>query len=87
MAIEVKVVNGVPVPTQVQGTEEAAASETGQLDPKIWEDLDEALESLQEAMPGYLEAEKYYKVTLPRSSSTRPCRLSSRDPRRTSTST
>ena len=64
MAIEVKVVNGVPVPTQVQGTEEAAASETGQLDPKIWEDLDEALESLQEAMPGYLEAEKYYEGTV-----------------------
>lgn len=61
MAVEVQVVNGVPTPVILDAEPSGGEVTTNQPDQKIWEDMDEALESLQKAMPDYEEAEKYYE--------------------------
>lgn len=63
--MEDKVVAGMVVPTVKtgEGGDETDAA-AGTVDAKIWEDLDEALESLHDALPGYDKAEAYYEGTV-----------------------
>lgn len=63
MAIEEKVVDGMVVPVSASGGEENAAM-ANMPDKKVWEDLEEALESLNDAIPGYKKAESYYEGTV-----------------------
>lgn len=59
MAMEDKVVSGMVVPTPTKDDDGGSEPSTSH-DLKIIQDLDEALESLHEAMPGYKKAESYY---------------------------
>lgn len=63
--MEEKVRDGYVVPTPMKGDggEDTEATTSG-LDPQIWLDLEEALESLHDAMPGYDKAEAYYEGTV-----------------------
>lgn len=59
MAMEDKVVSGMVVPSPVTSEDGGSGPSTSH-HLKIIEDLDEALESLHEAIPGYKKAEAYY---------------------------
>lgn len=63
--MEDKVMDGYVVPTIVKGEGgEPTTTTTSLPDPQIWLDLDEALESLHDALPGYEKAESYYDGTV-----------------------
>lgn len=65
MAMEEKVRDGYVVPTPMKGEEgDTPAASTTIPDPSVWLDLDEALESLQDALPEYNRAEAYYEGTV-----------------------
>ena len=64
MAMEDKVVDGYVVPTAVQGDGGESPVSASMPDPQIWLDLEEALESLHDALPGYEKAEAYYDGTV-----------------------
>lgn len=66
MATEEKVRDGYVVPTTVKpdGGEESPESVSMGPDPQVWLDLEEALESLHDALPGYDKAEAYYEGTV-----------------------
>ena len=65
MATEEKVRDGYVVPTTMKpaGGEEAESVASGP-EPQVWLDLEEALESLHDALPGYDKAEAYYEGTV-----------------------
>lgn len=63
MAIEQKVRDGYVVPTVVESGGDAATN-PNMPEPKVWDDLEEALECLNEAIPGYKKAEAYYEGTV-----------------------
>lgn len=62
--MEDKVVDGMVVPTIKTGEGGDETAPTSGVDPQIWLDLDEALESLHDALPGYDKAEAYYEGTV-----------------------
>ncbi len=64
MAMEQKVVDGMVVPATVTGDGGEEEAAVGGIDPFVWEDLEEALESLHDALPGYEKAEAYYEGTV-----------------------
>ena len=65
MALKESVADGMVVPTSQSGGDKEEATHSVNLpEPKIWEDLDEALESLNDAIPGYKKAEAYYEGTV-----------------------
>lgn len=59
-----KVVNGSVVPDLPGAGEEEANLPANMPEPKVWDDLEEALEEFQEALPGYMRAEAYYEGTV-----------------------
>lgn len=59
--MEDKVVAGMVIPTPTPVTDDGGSGSSTMHDPKILQDLDEALESLHEAMPEYKKAEAYYE--------------------------
>jgi hypothetical protein len=62
--MEDRVVDGYVVPTAVEGEGGETPAAANMPDPQIWLDLDEALESLHDALPGYDKAEAYYDGTV-----------------------
>lgn len=64
MAVEEKVRDGMVVPAMQNSGGETPAEARPIPDQKIWEDLDEALEELDAAIPDYQEAEAYYEGTV-----------------------
>jgi hypothetical protein len=64
VAIEDKVVDGMVVPTSKDSGGETPNQSAGVPEPKVWEDLEEALEDLEAAIPGYQKAEEYYEGTV-----------------------
>lgn len=67
MAVEDKVRDGYVVPTLMKpggGEEDSQAHGANSPDAQVWLDLEEALESLHDALPGYDKAEAYYEGTV-----------------------
>lgn len=66
MAMEEKVRDGYVVPTAVRadGGEDSMEATAAGPDPQVWLDLEEALESLHDALPEYDKAEAYYEGTV-----------------------
>ncbi len=62
--MEEKVVDGTVVPTLVTGEGGELAASSGDVDSQVWDDLEEALESLHDALPEYDKAEAYYEGTV-----------------------
>lgn len=63
-AMPERVVDGNVVPGPPGNSEESATKSANLLDPKIWEDLEEALEEFHDAIPHYKRAEAYYEGTV-----------------------
>ncbi|QEQ93586.1 portal protein [Streptomyces phage Zuko] len=63
MAMEDKVVDGMVVPTPKTG-EGGEVTTPNSVDAQVWDDLEEALESLHDALPEYDKAEAYYEGTV-----------------------
>ena len=65
MAIEQKVVDGMVMPAIPDKLTEDAATKVANRPPEnVWDDLEEALCELNEAMPAYMKAEAYYEGTV-----------------------
>lgn len=64
MAVEEKVRDGYVVPASQNPGGEVPTEARPIPDQKVWEDLDEALEELDSAIPDYQEAEAYYEGTV-----------------------
>lgn len=66
MAINDTMAGGVVAPGYADGGDEKAATTpaAGIPDKEVWEDLQEALEELNEAIPDYKKAEQYYEGTV-----------------------